>query len=117
LFNVHLSFLLQEPKCGRPLEEMGVLRNVVIAILVLSLLTFIVLFGQLPALRKTPIGWLQRALCLHLPNGLRKVDRRVTGGKVDERSRRLGHYLFYEGNPVVLVWCFIDTKDSQRSPC
>jgi len=49
---------------------MGVLRNIALAVFALSLITFIALFGQLPALRKTPIGWLQRALCLHLPNGL-----------------------------------------------
>ena len=82
---------------------MGALKNVLVAILVLSLLTFIALFGQLPALRKTPIGWLQRALCLHLPNGLKYVDRRTTGGQLTTRSKRLGHYLFYEANPVVLV--------------
>ncbi|KAK4901683.1 palmitoyltransferase swf1 [Elasticomyces elasticus] len=81
---------------------MGALKNVLLAILVLSLLTFIALFGQLPALRKTPIGWLQRALCLHLPNSLKKVDRLATGGRVTSKSKRLGHYLFYEQNPVVL---------------
>ena len=82
---------------------MGALRNIAIAVFAVSLLTFIALFGQLPALRKTPIGWLQRALCLHLPNGLRGLDHRVTGGRVTTRSKRLGQYLFYEKNPVVLV--------------
>jgi len=82
---------------------MGVLRNIALAVFALSLITFIALFGQLPALRKTPIGWLQRALCLHLPNGLRYVDRRTTGGRITTKSKRLAHYLFYEKNPVVLV--------------
>ncbi|KAK3110176.1 palmitoyltransferase swf1 [Teratosphaeriaceae sp. CCFEE 6253] len=82
---------------------MGALRNVVVAILVLSLLTFIALFGQLPALRKTPIGWLRRALCLHLPNSLRYVDQRATGGRLTTKSKRLAQYLFYEQNPVVLI--------------
>ncbi|KAK3659719.1 palmitoyltransferase swf1 [Elasticomyces elasticus] len=82
---------------------MGALKNVLLAILVLSLLTFIALFGQLPALRKTPIGWLQRALCIHLPNSLKHVDRLATGGRVTSKSKRLGHYLFYEQNPVVLA--------------
>ncbi|KAK5124878.1 hypothetical protein LTR85_001068 [Meristemomyces frigidus] len=82
---------------------MGVLKNIAIGILTLSLLTFIALFGQLPALRKTPIGWLQRALCLHLPNGLRAIDGRATGGRITSHSKRLGRYLFYEQNPVVLI--------------
>ncbi|KAK3073645.1 palmitoyltransferase swf1 [Teratosphaeriaceae sp. CCFEE 6253] len=82
---------------------MGALRNVVVAILALSLLTFIALFGQLPALRKTPIGWLRRALCLHLPNGLRYVDQQATGGRLTTKSKRLARYLFYEQNPVVLI--------------
>src|ERR1700761_3946913 len=82
---------------------MGALRNVIIAVAALSLITFIALFGQLPALRRTPIGWLQRVLCLHIPHGLQAVDRRITGGKVTTKSKRLGQYLFYEKNPVVLV--------------
>lgn len=82
---------------------MGALRNIALAVLALSLITFIALFGQLPALRKTPIGWVQRALCLHLPNGLRAIDRKTTGGRLTSRSKRLGQWLFYEKNPVVLV--------------
>lgn len=87
---------------------MGALRNLAIAVFGISLLTFVALFGSLPALRRTPIGWLQRALCLHLPNALRLVDRHVTGGKITSKSKRLGKYLFYEKNPVVLV-CLTET--------
>ena len=82
---------------------MGALRNIAIAVFAISLLTFVALFGQLPALRRTPIGLLQRILCLHLPNGLKKLDHLATGGRVTSKSKRLGHYLFYEKNPVVLV--------------
>ncbi|KAI5370479.1 Putative palmitoyltransferase, DHHC domain-containing protein [Septoria linicola] len=82
---------------------MSLLRNIIIAVLVLSFLTFVALFGQLPALRKTPIGWLQRVLCIHAPNVLKKVDSAATGGQVTRKSRRLGTYLFYEQNPVVLI--------------
>ena len=82
---------------------MSVLRSIVVAVFALSFIVFVALFGQLPALRKTPIGWLQRALCLHLPNAAKAVDRRVTGGQITRRSTRLGNYLFYEKNPVVLV--------------
>ncbi|KAK4549334.1 hypothetical protein LTR36_006331 [Oleoguttula mirabilis] len=82
---------------------MGVLKNIAIGVLALTLLTFVALFGQLPALRKTPIGWLQRALCLRLPAALKAIDSRATGGKITSKSKRLGRYLFYEQNPVVLI--------------
>jgi hypothetical protein len=82
---------------------MGILRNVFIGVLVISLITFITLFGRLPALRKTPIGWLQRVLCLHLPNTLKALDRHATGGKLSVKGKKLGHYLFYQKNPIVLV--------------
>ena len=84
---------------------MGILRNIGIAVFAISFLTFVALFGQLPALRRTPIGWLQRLLCLHTPNGLKALDRLTTGGRITTKSKRLGHYLFYEKNPVVLVSC------------
>lgn len=83
--------------------KMGVLRNILLAVLLLSFLTFVALFGQLPALRKTPIGWLRRLLCIHTPNLLKHLDHAATGGHVTRRSVRLGTYLFYEQNPVVLV--------------
>ncbi|KJY02407.1 DHHC zinc finger domain-containing protein [Zymoseptoria brevis] len=82
---------------------MGALRNIAIAVLAISFLTFVALFGRLPALRKTPIGWLQRLLCLHIPSGMRSADRRLTGGRVTRKSKRLGQYLFYEKNPIVLI--------------
>jgi hypothetical protein len=82
---------------------MAVIRKILIGILVISLITFVALFGQLPQLRKTPIGWLQRALCLHLPNAIKAVDRKATGGKLSSRGKKLGQYLFYQKNPIVLV--------------
>lgn len=82
---------------------MGIIRNVLIGILVISLITFVALFGRLPALRKTPIGWLQRALCLHIPNTFKALDRNVTGGKLSVKGKKLGHYLFFQRNPIVLV--------------
>ncbi|WPG98396.1 Hypothetical protein R9X50_00118600 [Acrodontium crateriforme] len=82
---------------------MGLLHKIGVFVLAVSLVTFIALFGQLPALRSTPIGWIQRALCIHLPRGLKKLDGQLTGGAITTRSQRLGHYLFYEKNPVILV--------------
>jgi hypothetical protein len=90
-------------------QDMTVIRKILIGILVISLITFVALFGQLPQLRKTPIGWLQRALCLHLPNAIKAVDRKATGGKLSSRGKKLGHYLFYQKNPIVLV-CLVASK-------
>lgn len=78
-------------------------RNVAIFIGTVSFFTFVGLFGQLPALRRTPIGWLQRALCIHIPRTLRRIDDNLTGGEVSRHGSALGHYLFYRKNPVVLV--------------
>lgn len=86
---------------------MSILHKIATFVFILSLIVFVALFGQLPALRKTPIGWLQRALCLHMPNGLKAVDRSITGGRITLKGQRLGHYLFYEKNPVVLVCSMI----------
>lgn len=82
---------------------MSVIRNILFGILVISLVTFVALFGRLPALRKTPVGWLQRALCLHIPNTLKALDRNVTGGKLSLKGKKLGRYLFFQKNPIVLV--------------
>ncbi|KAM0724002.1 hypothetical protein Q7P37_000993 [Cladosporium fusiforme] len=82
---------------------MNIIRKTLLGILIISLITFIALFGRLPALRRTPIGWLQRALCLHLPNGLKAVDQTVTGGVLSKKGRKLGQYLFFEKNPLVLI--------------
>jgi hypothetical protein len=84
-------------------QVMGIIRKVLIGVLVISLITFVALFGQLPQLRKTPIGWLQRALCLHLPNAIKAVDRKTTGGRLSARGKKLGQYLFFQKNPIVLV--------------
>lgn len=82
---------------------MSILHKIAAFVLILSFITFVALFGRLPALRKTPIGWLQRVLCLHIPSGLRAVDQQATGGTITLRGQRLGKYLFSEKNPVVLV--------------
>ncbi|KAF2210827.1 hypothetical protein CERZMDRAFT_112999 [Cercospora zeae-maydis SCOH1-5] len=82
---------------------MALLRTLLIGVLLLSALTFVALFGQVPSLRRTPVGWLQRLLCIHAPTSLRRLDRVATGGRVTRKSKTLGTYLFYERNPVVLI--------------
>lgn len=101
---------------------MDIIRKILIGILIISIITFVALFGRLPALRRTPIGWLQRALCLHIPSALKSVDRRITGGTLAAKGKRLGHYLFFQKNPLVLVrssiirWIARPTFDSIIDP-
>lgn len=78
-------------------------RNTIIAIVIVSFFTFVALFGRLPALRKTPIGYLQRLLCIHIPTGFRHLDVRYTGGRLDRSIASSTDYLLYQKNPVVLV--------------
>lgn len=94
---------IQSETCVHEVFKMSKLKKVLAVILIVSVLTFIALFGRLPALRRTPIGWLYRALCLHLPRGLKTVDRRATGGRVTLYSTSIFRYLFYTQNPVVIV--------------
>lgn len=82
---------------------MGLIRNIVIAVTTASFITFVALFGQLPALRRTPVGWLHRLLRIHIPSALSKLDQGLTGGRLSNAGRRLGNYLIYRKNPVVLV--------------
>jgi hypothetical protein len=78
-------------------------RNTIILVVVVSLFTFIALFGRLPALRKTPIGFSHRLLCIYIPNGFRRVDNRYTGGRMTVTIARLTNYLFHQKNPLVLL--------------
>lgn len=78
-------------------------RNTIILVVVISLFTFIALFGRLPALRKTPIGFSHRLLCIYIPNGFRRFDTRYTGGRMNTNLARLSNYLFHQKNPLVLL--------------
>jgi hypothetical protein len=78
-------------------------RNTITLVVVISLLTFIALFGRLPALRKTPIGFSHRLLCIYIPNGFRRVDANWTGGRMNRAIAVLSDYLFHQKNPIVLL--------------
>ncbi|KLJ11365.1 hypothetical protein EMPG_13362 [Blastomyces silverae] len=86
---------------------MGTLGTVVVVVLVLSFLTFVALFGRLPALRKTPIGLLHRIIWIHFPKFLRLVDGALFGGRVSRWGSRSGNYLLYENHPVVLIFFLV----------
>jgi len=83
---------------------MGVFRRLAIIILSISLFTFIALFGHIPRLRKTPIGWAHRFIWITLPRILRLLDRRVTGGVVGPMLWRSQNYLLGEKHPLVMAF-------------
>ncbi|KAI5778390.1 DHHC palmitoyltransferase-domain-containing protein [Geopyxis carbonaria] len=83
---------------------MGIVRIIGLIILGISLLTFIALFGQLPRLRKTPIGAAHRLLRYKVPRALASVDRRVTGGLCGPFVLRCSHYLLKEKHPLVMAF-------------
>ena len=69
-----------------------------------SLLTFIVLFGHVPALRYTPIGLVNRLIRTTIPRLLHDLDYVITGGYFTRKGRRWYIYLFDEANPVVMIF-------------
>ena len=82
---------------------MVLLKKLIIAILAISLFTFVALFGRLPAFRTTPIGYLNRLFLVALPRTLLKADQYVSGGRFTASMRRAGHYLMNENHPIILV--------------
>src|SRR5690606_19542731 len=70
----------------------------------ISLLTFIALFGHVPSLRRTPIGYAHRLLLQHIPRWLVKLDRWVTNGTVTHSMSRLANHLMNDKHPTVLVF-------------
>jgi len=83
---------------------MGALRTVVFVILGLSFLTFVALFGRLPALRRTPISFLYKVFWVYIPQGLTYVDSLLTGGRGRYLWNRAGGFLLHENHPLVLIF-------------
>lgn len=99
---------------------MGLVRDVAIVVLAISLVTFVAFFGRLPAFRyvfyavlpsdkadfrrrNTPVGFLHRVLWIHTPRLCSGLDRVLTGGRLSASASRIGNYLFYEKHYVVTV--------------
>ncbi|KAE9962660.1 hypothetical protein BLS_010169 [Venturia inaequalis] len=76
---------------------MGIVRTFAIAILAVSVITFVAFFGRLPVFRNTPIGFLHRVLWIHVPRICGSLDSYLTGGRLS----RTGTYLLYEKHYVV----------------
>jgi len=93
--------------------KMGILSNILLVVLAVSLTTFFALFGRLPAFRHTPIGFIARLFFDYLPGRLYKLDHKLFGGRIARLQQRLGDYLFYTGNPIILlIFLFILTGSS-----
>ncbi|KAF2641091.1 zf-DHHC-domain-containing protein [Massarina eburnea CBS 473.64] len=83
---------------------MGLGRTIAIFTIAVSLFTFIAFFGRLPAFRNTPIGFCYRLIVLRIPSTLRRLDIKLTNGRITSGSARLGHYLMNDKHPVVMVF-------------
>jgi hypothetical protein len=98
---------------------MTLARNIIIFTVTVSLVTFIAFFGRLPAFRyvpsllqlphantarKTPIGFLNRLFIDDIPSALRKLDVKLTNGRITNGGSRLGHHLMYEKHPAVVIF-------------
>ncbi|KAH8707522.1 palmitoyltransferase swf1 [Phaeosphaeriaceae sp. PMI808] len=83
---------------------MTVARNIIIFTVTVSFITFVAFFGRLPAFRNTPIGFLHRLIVSHIPSGLRKLDLKLTNGRITSGGSRLGHHLMYEKHLAVVIF-------------
>ncbi|KAJ4344978.1 palmitoyltransferase swf1 [Ascochyta clinopodiicola] len=83
---------------------MGLARTLLLVALTVSFFTFVAFFGRLPALRNTPIGFLNRLFIVHIPAFLRRVDVKLTNGRITGGSARLGHYLMHDKHPVIVIF-------------
>lgn len=92
---------------------MGPLKIIVIGVLIISTITFVALFGRLPALRKGPVGVLHRLIWNNLPVALYRLDNFVTGGQITSSIRRFGYYLMNENHPLILIFFLLLLLGSQ----
>ncbi|OAL52529.1 palmitoyltransferase swf1 [Pyrenochaeta sp. DS3sAY3a] len=83
---------------------MTLARNIIIFTVTVSLVTFVAFFGRLPAFRNTPIGFLHRLLVQHVPAGLRRLDVKLTNGRITDGGSRLGHHLMNDKHPLVVIF-------------
>lgn len=94
---------------------MGLLRNIALVVLGISCITFIALFGRLPALRNTFVGSVNRILCLRIPQQLQRVDQAATGGVIGKHMSTCGNYLFFKNHPIVMVGADQDGSQTPRA--
>ncbi|KAI0518064.1 DHHC zinc finger protein [Xylaria bambusicola] len=83
---------------------MGLIAKVATVVLAISFMTFVAFFGRLPALRRTPIAWMYRALWVYMPNGVLALDQALTGGRIIASAGAFGHSVWYGRHPTVLIF-------------
>ncbi|KAH6629074.1 DHHC palmitoyltransferase-domain-containing protein [Boeremia exigua] len=83
---------------------MALARTLIIVALTVSFFTFVAFFGRLPAFRNTPIGFLNRLFVHHIPSFLRRIDVKLTKGRITSGSSRLGRHLMHDKHPVIVVF-------------
>ncbi|KAH7069895.1 palmitoyltransferase swf1 [Paraphoma chrysanthemicola] len=84
---------------------MTLARNIIIFTVTVSLVTFVAFFGRLPAFRRnTPVGFLHRLLIVSIPSALRRLDLKLTNGRITNGGSRLGHHLMYEKHLAVVIF-------------
>ncbi|KAG5995319.1 hypothetical protein E4U52_000132 [Claviceps spartinae] len=76
----------------------------IIGVLAVSFAVFVTFFGRLPALRRTPIGFLHRLIWIHVPNLLLSVDRKLTSGRITSSVSRFGHFLMHDRHPSIVIF-------------
>ncbi|KAG0645995.1 Palmitoyltransferase SWF1 [Hyphodiscus hymeniophilus] len=81
---------------------MGTVRNVAIAVLVISFLTFVAFFGRLPALRS-----LASVDMASYPGGFRRIDQKLTDGRLSAWIGRLASTLWNDRHPLVMIFFFL----------
>ncbi|KAI1303996.1 DHHC zinc finger protein [Xylaria venustula] len=83
---------------------MGLVAKVAAIVLAISFMTFVAFFGRLPALRRTPIAWLHRAIWVYIPNGVLALDQALTGGRIIASAGTFGYNVWYGRHPTVLIF-------------
>jgi hypothetical protein len=53
--------------------------------------------------RNTPIWGLHRVIWLHIPHGMRVIDRRLTNGRLSTSIFRTAHTLWNDRHPTIMV--------------
>lgn len=83
---------------------MGTVRDVAVVVLGISLLVFIALFGHVPGLRNTPIGFAHRFLWKTIPRWFFALDRAITGGRLGPILMGTANYLMNEKHPIIMAF-------------
>ncbi|CAG8960850.1 hypothetical protein HYFRA_00002387 [Hymenoscyphus fraxineus] len=83
---------------------MGLVRQLAIGVLLITILVFSAFFGRLPALRNTPVGTCYRIIWIHIPNGFGRVDQLLTGGRISLWTSKVAHHLWNDRHPLVMIF-------------